>query len=120
MRVEHEYTEEIVCPWCGDVKGDSWERSDEGEDEQCDDCGGVYHYTRIVSVNYSSMRAKCDGKCDYQLKKRWGENPYVNDGKSWTIYECTVCKDNEVLTGDLAKDGLPYLIPYNQRSLNNE
>jgi len=33
-KIDHEYTNEIVCPWCGYEMSDSWDMSDYGEDEE--------------------------------------------------------------------------------------
>jgi hypothetical protein len=51
---EERYGDEITCPYCGDVKSDSWEKSDESDDEYCYVCGGTYSYQRIVTVEYES------------------------------------------------------------------
>ena len=51
--INHEHTDEITCPWCGEVHGDSWERRDEGEDE-CSNCGKRFKYSRNVFVDYST------------------------------------------------------------------
>lgn len=53
-----EHTREITCPWCGYEYHDSWEDSDENEEEECPDCGGVFSYTREVEVTYSSERKR--------------------------------------------------------------
>ncbi len=36
--IYHEYTDEIICPHCGEEMMDSWEYSEDGEDE-CWECG---------------------------------------------------------------------------------
>lgn len=48
----HEYTSEIVCPYCGYEHSDSWEMS-EGEHD-CIECGTVFDLERIVTVDYST------------------------------------------------------------------
>jgi hypothetical protein len=54
--IDHEYTDEIVCPWCGEVHGDSWERhSNEGEDD-CQSCGKSFRWSRNVTVDYSTEK----------------------------------------------------------------
>ena len=35
--IDHEYTREIVCPWCGYEFSDSWEIQGNDESEQCND-----------------------------------------------------------------------------------
>lgn len=52
--IDHEFTDEIVCPHCGHEHGDSWEwRGDDGEAD-CDDCGKPFEWSRNVSVCYST------------------------------------------------------------------
>jgi hypothetical protein len=51
--IEHEYTDEIVCPHCGYEHLDSWEYSDEGETE-CGDCCKPFSFCRNVAISYST------------------------------------------------------------------
>lgn len=58
--VNHEYTEEVVCPYCGHEFTDSWELS--GEDGQegetdCGQCERLFLYYRNISVSYSTLPA---------------------------------------------------------------
>lgn len=53
--IHHEYTNEIVCPYCGEEHGDSWERNDEGMDI-CQNCGKEFAYSRIITVEYSTEK----------------------------------------------------------------
>jgi len=49
------YTQEIVCPWCGQEQSDSWEASD-SEEHECDNCGNRYKHERNVQVDYSTEK----------------------------------------------------------------
>lgn len=51
---DHEDTNEIVCPYCGYVAGDSWER-EEGKN-QCSRCENDFDMVRIVDVSYSTSK----------------------------------------------------------------
>ena len=54
--INHEYTDEIVCPYCGHEHGDSWElESDDGE-TNCSSCDKPFNYTRRHSVDYSTSK----------------------------------------------------------------
>lgn len=53
--IDHEFTDEIVCPHCGKEMMDSWEWSEYGE-EDCGDCGKRFSYERIVTVDYSTQK----------------------------------------------------------------
>ena len=51
--IDHEYTREPICPYCGYEKRDAWELSDDGETE-CGECEREYSFTRNVSVTWST------------------------------------------------------------------
>jgi len=60
---EHEYTDNAVCPYCGNVDKDSWEIDtgpgfDGDTQTDCGHCGRTYHVTRNVSVSYSTRKLK--------------------------------------------------------------
>lgn len=58
--IDHEYTDEIVCPFCGHEFSDSWEFSSNEEDlglNECEQCGKSFYATRNVSVTYSTNEA---------------------------------------------------------------
>lgn len=58
--IDHESTDEIVCPFCGYEFSDSW---DIGSDEEnlglieCYECGKSFYTSREVSVSYSTQKA---------------------------------------------------------------
>ena len=52
-----EFEQNIICPYCGHVYRDSFERSDEDTTE-CQICGGTIHYERIVTVEYTTEPVK--------------------------------------------------------------
>lgn len=62
--IDHKYTEEIVCPYCGHEHQDSWERRGtdlNAEDEdQCESCEKTFKWYRGFSVWYNT--AKVDNK----------------------------------------------------------
>lgn len=58
-KIEHEYTQEIVCPYCGCELGDSWEQNDDGNID-CDNCGEEYHYERIIDITYITTKIEKD------------------------------------------------------------
>ena len=57
---------EITCPYCAHTKSDSWECDDSCEKEDCDICGSVFFYERIVEVSYTSIPVK---KCEIKELK---------------------------------------------------
>lgn len=55
--MEHEWTEEIVCPYCGDEDPDSWEWNggEEGDGHtDCKSCGREFYVQRHVLITYST------------------------------------------------------------------
>jgi transposase-like protein len=55
---DHEFTDEIVCPYCGYEHGDSWEEHDDRGDLECQGCGKKFCYERNISVDYSTYKIK--------------------------------------------------------------
>jgi len=56
MDIKHEFTQEIVCPYCGYMYGDSWEFEDDGGVLECSYCGKEFEYDRYVFVKYSTKK----------------------------------------------------------------
>lgn len=52
-----EFEPNIICPYCGNIDRDSFERSDEDTTE-CMECGGTIHYQRIVTIEYTTEPVK--------------------------------------------------------------
>lgn len=53
--INHEYTDEIVCPHCGYEFGDSWEFPESG-DYKCPDCDNKFKFQREIEVTYSTEK----------------------------------------------------------------
>ena len=53
--IEHNGTDEIVCPHCGYEHGDSWEHNDgDAGESECDGCKKPFKWVRDISVTYST------------------------------------------------------------------
>ena len=52
---DHEYTDEITCPYCGYEMGDSWELDDSGSRE-CERCDREFIHERHTQITYSTKR----------------------------------------------------------------
>lgn len=87
--IEHEGTDEIVCPYCGSAGSDSWEfRNDEGF-TQCGDCSKNFKWSRNVSVDYDTKKVAClNGGEPHDYRKC-----YAISNK--TRYECRKCTKYE-------------------------
>ena len=64
-----DYEKNIVCPYCGYVDRDSYERSDE-DTVECQRCEGTIHYQRIVTIEYMTAPVKPPKP----IRARWVED----------------------------------------------
>jgi hypothetical protein len=97
--VEHDYTDEIVCPYCGYEFSESYEFGD-GFDEDldiidCGECEESFYASRSIMVNYSTEKLE-KGTCKYCGKENVGIENYISSiGKLIDVgIEC--CKQNEI------------------------
>lgn len=70
QEIDHEYTTEIVCPFCGSEFGDSCEVESVSEDlglQQCGDCDKHFYATRNITIDYSTEKANY-GTCKHCTK----------------------------------------------------
>lgn len=114
-KIDHENTDEIVCPYCGHEHSDCWEwENDEGKIE-CDECDKVFNYCRNHSVDYNTSRITCkEGKHKFifdephisytkygylrEEKGRCTFTEFILPEEMWTykeIFTCTECDENE-------------------------
>lgn len=54
-KIDHTYTDEIVCPYCGCEFGDSNELGDEG-DADCPDCKKEFKFWQNIEVTYCTQK----------------------------------------------------------------
>ena len=54
-KIDYEYTEEIVCPYCGEDVGDSWEYPEEDK-ITCGGCEKQFTYHRDTDITYVSKK----------------------------------------------------------------
>jgi hypothetical protein len=57
--IDHEWSDEIVCPYCGHERSDSWECGTSGEgdwDDECDECGKPFRTSRNVTITYTTRK----------------------------------------------------------------
>ncbi len=57
--IDHSYTREVVCPYCGYEFSDSWEfdsRNNCGV-EDCGECGKEFSWVRDVEVTYTTEKS---------------------------------------------------------------
>lgn len=52
--IDHTYTEEVVCPYCGYQHFDSWEMTT--GDMDCESCDKEFHMERNVKTTYCTSQ----------------------------------------------------------------
>jgi len=59
MEIDHTYTKNIVCPYCGKENKNSWEVALGEEDMgiiDCGYCGEEFFASRIISIEYCTEK----------------------------------------------------------------
>ncbi|MFA5766509.1 MAG: hypothetical protein WC919_01120 [Candidatus Paceibacterota bacterium] len=59
--IDHEFTREIVCPYCGYVHSESYDFGNGGEEDsetECGRCDRKFNWSRMISVSYSTSKIK--------------------------------------------------------------
>ena len=54
IEIDHSYTNQIVCPYCGYEHCDSWEYDSDSGDIECAACERAFFYERHVDVSYNT------------------------------------------------------------------
>lgn len=57
-KIDHYFTDCLVCPHCGNKDSDSWAYSDEDGVASCGECGKEYYYVRHTTVKYSTEKER--------------------------------------------------------------
>jgi hypothetical protein len=56
--IDHDYTDEIVCPYCGYEFSDSWEIGADSGEEECYECGEKFEFYRHIEVSYCTAKSR--------------------------------------------------------------
>jgi len=86
--IDCEYTSEIVCPYCGEEVGDSWEFEGEDGEWECHECEKTFNWYRTVTVEYSTT-----GNCE--------KNKEDHDFTDWDLLQYS---DEEHIDSEVIKD----------------
>ena len=54
MSKEHNYEDEIKCPYCDYEDPNSWEFGDDNDTHECGSCGETFNVEVYVEVTYST------------------------------------------------------------------
>lgn len=57
-KIKCKYTDEIVCPYCGEVFTNSWDYDEDEDDFICDQCDREFYYTTNQKITYSTFKKK--------------------------------------------------------------
>jgi len=75
--LDHEHTDEIVCPYCGHKFSYSWVYIKQNERIiDCHDCGKAFNLSIHQSVDYSTKKLPCannEGEHGWSKWRGWGE-----------------------------------------------
>lgn len=67
--IDHRYTEDVVCPWCGAVSDFDPVEFEDGEEIECDECGKGFllsvYYDPVISTE--KLFSTEDKNCPYGL-----------------------------------------------------
>lgn len=92
MSIDHEYTKEIVCPWCGHELDNAWKYAYEEYIGlvNCGNCDKELYVYASISVTYSTEKAEY-GTCTHCKKPDVVIEDWRFDGKGYKSY-CPSCR----------------------------
>lgn len=100
-KIDHEHTDQVVCPYCGDateIEGDPYDASGENT---CYACGKIFTCEVNISVTYSTAK-------DCKLNKEDHNYRLCQQHPDFDHVECTVCEQHFYMkhpeTGELLWD----------------
>lgn len=56
--IDHNCTDEIVCPYCGYEHSNSWEYNSDSSKIDCEECGKEFCYDRDYTVTYCTSKVE--------------------------------------------------------------
>jgi hypothetical protein len=108
--MEHNFTENITCPYCGWKDIDSWEFGEDEGISTCGTCEKEFNVTRNIKIIYSTSRITCEGgkhnykvECYYIRKQKyntktkdWDKLP-ESEWEYMRIEVCDICENKEYI-----------------------
>jgi DNA-directed RNA polymerase subunit RPC12/RpoP len=67
--IDHDYTDEIVCPYCGCEFSESYEFDRDSGECECYECGKEFEYYRHIEVTYCTYEITEEMKEQKRIKK---------------------------------------------------
>lgn len=93
-KIDYEYTNNIICPFCGHEDKDSWEVELDNEETllfECGDCEKEFYATKSVTIDYSTEKARY-GICKKCNTKNVVIENYTSSDGSYEDF-CITCGD---------------------------
>lgn len=83
--IDHSYTDELVCPYCGHEHGDDGEMNEAG-DYECSKCKKNFSFEVDYSKSYTSRKVPCMNGEPHQ---DGGEIPWTNGKVAFRCKHCS-------------------------------
>ena len=75
--INHRYTDDLVCPYCGWIDLDSWERSEAADSTQCGECEKHFRYETETTRTFTSEKVDCLNGGEHNMNKPWDYGDYL-------------------------------------------
>jgi predicted RNA-binding Zn-ribbon protein involved in translation (DUF1610 family) len=62
--MDHIFTNEMICPYCGEEQTDPCEEEDDSGEYECEGCGKIFRYNRHTTIEYCSMKMEEEDDSD--------------------------------------------------------
>ena len=92
--IDCDYTDEIVCPYCGYKHQDSWEMydfGDESSDGVCGQCAERFSINISYTTSFSTEKAVVCSTCNEKVTSSFVDERKEIDGKYYYTYICKDC-----------------------------
>lgn len=66
--IDHEYTTELVCPYCGCKDLNSWELAESRDAHQCVECEKYFSYESHTERYFTSKKVDCLNGAPHDMK----------------------------------------------------
>lgn len=96
--IDHRYTQEVVCPYCGWEHSESCGLEDDSGHMECEDCEKYFTYERNYIVSYHTSKS-CEQNGE---QHQWGEpiEPFLFNDKYISSKHCGICGECKLVPVD--------------------
>lgn len=91
--INHEYTDNIVCPYCGYTFEDSWEFDGECDNEDCPECEKAFSWSRSVTIDYSTTKLCKENGKEHDFSEWLYHESWTSMGKQYSEFYARHCKE---------------------------